>query len=299
MALKTTTQQDYGRRVARAMAYLQADPDRTPTLEELAGVAAFSPCHFHRIYRAVAGETPADTLFRARMTRAAVELLRTSRPIGRIARRAGYGSTAAFSRAFAGAYRIPPGAYRARGGLGGFPPPVPAVAHPPMETCMFDVTRRDEPALRLAAIRHVGADEAIGGAFDRLLAWATVRGLAGPEGRWLGVFHDDPETTPAGAQRSDAALVLPDGVDIEVPDGIAAEAPVALLEIPAQKVAVLRFKGPYAELQRAYAWLYGTWLPASGEEPADGPPMEEYLNDPRETAPPDLLTDILIPLRPR
>jgi hypothetical protein len=36
-------------------------------------------------------------------------------------------------------------------------------------------------------------------------------------------------------------------------------------------------------LSRAYTWFYGTWLPGSGEEPGDTPPMEEYVNDPRTT----------------
>jgi AraC family transcriptional regulator len=49
-------------------------------------------------------------------------------------------------------------------------------------------------------------------------------------------------------------------------------------------------------MQAAYQWLYGTWLVQSGEEPADAPVFEEYLNSPRDTAPADLLSDIYLPL---
>lgn len=289
MPTKLATRHDYGRRIARAMAHLAANLDRTPPLEELAAVAAFSPCHFHRVYRAVAGETPAETQLRARMSRAALALLQTTQPIARIARRAGYGSAAAFTRAFTAAHGVPPGAYRARGGLGVAPHSLSPTQQ--QEIAMFHVTQRDEPALRLAAIRHVGAYEAIDGTFDRLLAWANVRGLDVPDARWLGIYHDDPETVVARALRSDAALTVPPTVQ--------ADGEVAILELPPQRVAVLRFRGPYAELPRAYTWFYGTWLPGSGEEPADAPPMEEYVNDPRSTPAPDLLTDILIPLRVR
>jgi hypothetical protein len=82
--------------------------------------------------------------------------------------------------------------------------------------------------------------------------------------------------------------------------GVAGEGEVGIVEVPAaSRVAALRFRGPYAELERAYGWLYGEWLPGSGEEPADRPGLEEYVNDPRTTPPPELLTDIMLPLRER
>ena len=55
--------------------------------------------------------------------------------------------------------------------------------------------------------------------------------------------------------------------------------------------------GPYAELHIPYTWLYGTWLPQSGEEAADAPCIEEYLNDARVVPPSELRTEIWLPLR--
>jgi AraC family transcriptional regulator len=43
--------------------------------------------------------------------------------------------------------------------------------------------------------------------------------------------------------------------------------------------------------------LYGTWLPTSGDEPADAPSIEEYLNDARVVPPSELRTEIWLPLR--
>ncbi len=43
--------------------------------------------------------------------------------------------------------------------------------------------------------------------------------------------------------------------------------------------------------------MYGVWLPESGEEPGDAPPHEVYLNAPQDTAPDDLLTDVVVPLK--
>ena len=55
--------------------------------------------------------------------------------------------------------------------------------------------------------------------------------------------------------------------------------------------------GPYAELEHPYKWLYGTWLAHTGEETADAPCVEEYLNDARTVPPPELKTEIWLPLR--
>ena len=49
-------------------------------------------------------------------------------------------------------------------------------------------------------------------------------------------------------------------------------------------------------MHAAYRWLYGQWLPNSGEEPRDHPIIEEYLTDPATTPPVDAVTDILLPL---
>ena len=287
--MKPATQLSYGRRIARAMSHIADRPDRTPTLDELAATAAFSPCHFHRIYRVVAGETPAETLARARLSRAAAELLRSASPVAQIARRAGYGSAAAFTRAFRAAHGVPPAAYRARGGIGF---PVPIGGDPPEEKPnMFHVTLRDLPAMRLAAVRHTGPYHGIAAAFDRLQAWGAARGLVGPDTRFFGLYHDDPGSVPAERLRADAGFT--------VGPEASGEGEVAVLDVPASRVAVLRFRGPYAELECAYGWLYGEWLPASGEEPADLPGLEEYVNDPRTTPPPELLTDMMLPLKQR
>jgi AraC family transcriptional regulator len=60
---------------------------------------------------------------------------------------------------------------------------------------------------------------------------------------------------------------------------------------------VIQYVGPYAELASPYKWLYGTWLAQSGEEAADAPCVEEYLNDVRIVSPKDLRTEISLPLR--
>ncbi|WP_159996242.1 GyrI-like domain-containing protein [Roseomonas sp. 18066] len=285
MPNKPLTLRDYARRVQRAMAWLAAHPGREPRLEELAAAAAFSPCHFHRIYRLLAGETPVETVARQRLSLAAAALLKSRMPVAGVAKAAGYGSAAAFTRAFRAQFGLPPAAYRAQGGIA----PVRPITATSEESRMFEVTIREQKEMRLAVLPHSGPYDTIAARFDELGALATGHGLEDEATRWIGLYWDDPQTVPAAQLRSAAGFSLPK--DAEPP------APARLTEIPALTVAALRFKGPYAELEAAYTWLYREWLPQSGREPADHPAMEHYLNDCRSLPPAEWLTDILLPLK--
>jgi AraC family transcriptional regulator len=284
MPEREATKLDYGRRVARAMAFVAANLDGPLDLERVAAAAAFSPCHFHRIFRALAGETLGAYVTRIKLQRAAKDLIDAVLPLPRIARRAGYAGVAAFTRAFRTAYGVPPAAYRTQRGIGTPNPNQPSLQEP----TMYTVTLADFPALRLAAIRQTGPYMTIGASFDRVQAWGAARGLIGPATRFFGLYHDDPKSVPEAQCRADAGFTI--GPDL------AGEGEVRIVEVPATRAAVLRFQGPYAEIEAPYEWFYGTWLPQSGHEPSDLPGLEEYLNDPRSTPPAQLLTDIIMPL---
>ena len=140
---------NYGGRLDRVVTWLTAHLDEALDLARLADVACLSPYYFHRIYRAMQGETVAATVRRLRLHRAAVELIDGALPVRRIARRAGYRSQAAFTRAFRTAYDTPPARYRSL-----------FVSSP--ETPTYQVVIRATGALRLAALEHVGSYGKIG-----------------------------------------------------------------------------------------------------------------------------------------
>lgn len=162
---KPTTDRSYGQRIERVVAYIADHLDDPLSVERLADVACFSPYHFHRIYRAIANETVAATLRRLRLHRAAVGLSRTRDPLARLARKTGYGSVAAFTRAFVAAYGMPPAAYRSHAGSISS-----GQTANTEEVDMYDVTIKDFAPVRLAALDHKGTYQAIGTAFSRLAA---------------------------------------------------------------------------------------------------------------------------------
>lgn len=269
------TRESYTRRLQRVVEHIWGNLDQPLDLNQLAEIACLSPYHFHRIYHAMLGETAAETLTRSRLHRASNALAQGDKPITVIARAAGYASAAAFSRAFRSAYGASPGAFRS------FSKQTPGAFTMPVQIL-------NRPALRIAAVRHKGPPQEIGAAFDRLMAWAGPKGVVMPPAVGVAVYLSDMTSVPPADQQALAGLTV--GPDVQGDDV------VEIHQVPGGKQAVLLYKGPYAQIGKGYQELF-SWLPTSGETPAHLPCFEINLNDPRQTAPEELLTELCLPLQ--
>lgn len=154
---------------------------------------------------------------------------------------------------------------------------------------MYNVETVDQPARRMAALPHTGPYEQIGRAFDQLAGLFSTRDLWPHSRGMIAVSCDDPDEVPAEELRGYAGLLVTDDADITPP--------MLTMTLPAGRHAILHHEGPYTTLKPAFDYLYGEWLPKSGEEPADAWPFEFYHNSPMDTAPKDLRTDICVLLK--
>jgi AraC family transcriptional regulator len=274
----------YEDRLLRVLDHIHDNPAGDLSLDALADVAAMSRFHWHRVFHAMTGETAAQAVRRIRLHRAAVWLVQTDMDLGEIAKRAGYASARSLARAFALQYGCSPSAFRKDGEM-----LAERLRNEKGETPVFPVEIADQPPRRLAAVAHSGPYPEIGGAFEKLSAIISARGLWPAVRGGVAVYYDDPAATEPRALRSHAGFVLDE----------AAAMPAGLDEVRIARgpAAVLHFRGPYAGLEAAYGYLYGTWLAQSGREPADAPVYEVYLNGPSDVPPEELLTEIVVPLK--
>ncbi len=278
----------YEARLNRVLDHIYDHLDEPLDIDRLAGIACLSPYHWHRIYQAMYGETVAVTVRRLRLHRAAGYLANGAMSIAEIAERSGYGSLQSFSRTFSAVYGMPPAQYRKEGTHRRFR----SAQSGDNQMTMREVVIRDVPAMNVISVDHVGPYMQIGKAFDSLIGWLAGRNLLSAQMRMVGIYYDDPGIVPEAELRSKAGVVLPHDVDVDAD----VAAPVGITPVRGGQYAVLRHQGPYSDMRAAYEWLYGTWLVQSGREAADAPVFEEYLNNPKETAPADLLTEICLPL---
>jgi AraC-like DNA-binding protein len=100
-------------RLMRALAEAARDPLRTWTLGRMAEIAGMSRTAFAARFHQLTGASPLQTVVQMRLRLAAAELAHTTLSVDAIASRAGYGSSAAFIRAFRRAYALPPARWRA------------------------------------------------------------------------------------------------------------------------------------------------------------------------------------------
>ena len=273
----------YEKRLLRVLDYIHDNPAGDLSLDQLADVAAMSRFHWHRVFHAMTGETCAQATRRIRLHRAACWLVQTDQPVDEIAKKVGIPNRQSFARIFKEGFAMTPGQFRKSGQLR------PQTPKKDRKDCpMFDVTLKEAPARHMIALSHKGPYLEIGRAFEKLGAIAGSRGLWPQVEAMMGLYYDDPNAVAEKDLRSHAGLAVRPGV--ETPEGLEE------IEIAAGKLAVLQFKGPYSGLKAAYDYLYGEWLPKSGEEPRDAPAMEIYLNNPQDTPPEELRTDICLPL---
>lgn len=98
--MRRATLYDYKRRMQKVLGHIQLHLDDPLPLDELAGVASFSPYHFHRVFRGMVGEPVKEYVRRLRLERAAMRL-HAGAAVTEVAFEAGYESHEAFTRATA------------------------------------------------------------------------------------------------------------------------------------------------------------------------------------------------------
>lgn len=288
--MKATTSKNYRQRLRLVIDYIYNHLDGDLSVNTLADIAMMSPYHFHRIYRELAQETVNATVRRLRLQQAAVELIRSELSLSDIATKLSYGSLEAFSRAFTKQFGESPSEYREAKSHSQVIKEQPFVAMLPIEKTrlykMFEIEMMNLEEMTVATYSHQGDYMEIGAVFEKLFMYGVSQGLASADTRSFGLYYDDPLSVKKDQLRSKACATIPADTVLKGDD-----APEKTT-IPAGRYATLLFKGSYAELEKPYNWLFGEWLPNSGFEAADFPPMEEYLNDPKETPPNELLTRI-------
>lgn len=297
--VKKTTSAEHRARVLKVLVHVQQNLDRALSLEELAAVAPYSPFHFHRIFRGLVGESVKEHVRRLRLERAAHRLRHGGQPIMEIALDAGFETPESFTRTFRRMFGHSPTAFRARRGrlaYGPAPSGVHFVAAGKLDSFCPAPSRKPKlaarieklPQMRVAFVRHTGPYEETDEAFERLMIWARRLGLLNSSAVVFGIAYDDPNVTAPAKLRYDAALVIPN--DLEVGGDVGSQT------TKSGSYAVTTHHGPYETLADTYARLCGEWLPSSGRELLAAPALEFYRNSPEETPPRDLLTDIYMPL---
>jgi AraC family transcriptional regulator len=281
---RSATTLTYLQRVNLAIDHIVGHLGEPIRLRHLARVAMLSPFHFHRVFQALIGSTPADFVQRLRLEKA-LGILSYPRPpsLTEIAMACGFASSSDFSRSFKRRFGGPPSSFDVdtwRQSHGAELEAIveqatarPYVKHlPPRHNPdSFRVRIRDLPARTVAYIRvdRPYQGDRVVKAVRRLLSWAERNGVA--DGQWLGYQWDNPEITSL----EDCRYYVAVEANRFTPRG-----EVGRYRFPPMTVAEVAIRGGIDLELRALQWLYGVWLPRSGFVPDDQPAFEAWVGRP-------------------
>jgi AraC family transcriptional regulator len=277
---KVVTMDGWIARMENALTVLASRLDAPPSLEELAAAANVSPFHFHRIWRAMTGETIARTIARLRIASAQQRLAEPDMSVTTVAMDTGFSTSQSFARAFRRVAGMSPTEFLSNG--------TERITVATAEGAPIRIELRERGEL-VALRKEGGAYRELNELFWRLWNWAEGAGKLGDLQGIYGIPLDDPVSIDEGRLRYDACLAF---ADPGTPP-----ATFGRITLPAGDYATRRHHGSYDGLEAANQHAIDGVL-ASGREPADFPLFHHFLDDPEEVAPEALRTDVLIPLVP-
>ncbi|SHF39172.1 transcriptional regulator, AraC family [Bacteroides luti] len=286
MEIKSSTREEYLKRVNVVVDYINNHLDEELDLQKLAEMSNLSTYHFHRIMKAFLGETLGAYIIRVRLE-TAVRLLRyTDLPVEQIAYSVGYEMPSSLSKSFKQFYDITPLEYRNNKN---FVIMKPVQLNPDLNLKSPKVI--DIETKKAIYIRLTGAYSELDfcGAWGKLWAYVKENKLFSAGIEHISIYHDDPKVTNSEKLRTDVCLVLPKPAE---PKG-----EIGVKEIAGGKYAVFSYQGPYTNLGIVYDTIFAKWLPDSGYELRNAPLYEKYINDPSRTEEAKLKTEIYIPLQ--
>lgn len=323
---------EYVARLNRVLDYVDENIDGDLSLQRLAGVACCSPFHFHRMFRALMGETVNQFIRRLRAEKAAVRLTRNpGESITEIALDCGFSSSETFARTFRDVFRMSASEWRAGGykhheskirnanskdgqtlsNIGQYFVVSSFYIDPGTNNLRWRMTMKKDtkqstiedfavevrqlPEMHVAYVRHIGPYKGNAELFGGLIQ--RLMTWAGPRG-----LVGTPQAQLLAVYHDDPEVTeeakLRTSMCLTVPKDTEVDGEVGQMTLAAGQYAVGHFELAQDEYEQAWNALYGGWLPDSGFQPDDGPCYEVYKNDPKQHPEGKCLIDICIPVKP-
>ena len=311
---------EYRSRLNRTIDYIQNHYDEDLNLTKLAEVACFSKFHFHRIFRAMVGETLNDFVQRIRLEKSITKLTtELNKSITEIALDCGFSCSQNFAKIFKAHYGITPSIFRRefkwndwkikmlnlKGKNKDDLQPVDAFLYDtyynkrqlPIDKILDkqfvpQIKIENLPDLHVAYIRSRGPyhHETLASVFKQLLQWANPRRLIENGSMVLSVFWSNPDITPDDKLIHDACIT--------VPESIKADRWVDVRVLPGGKFAIHHCEIDAGPSEEAWLSFVLNWLASSDYQPDDRPLYQIYYNDYNTHPLKHQIIDLCLPIKP-
>jgi AraC family transcriptional regulator len=272
---------DYKKRIYAVMNYISQNIEKNLSLEDIAEFAGFSMFHFHRIFKAVVGETVAEFTRRLRLELAANRLIsKQFDDITTIAIESGFSSSQNFAKVFRKYFNVTPTEYR-NSKIGNKESKKENDfsfremynsndEHKKIIKKVMKAEVKEIPSYKVAYVRKIGSynKETCQPAFRQITQWAEPRNFLDAE-KVIAIYWDNPEVTSSEKCRFDACVIIP--------DNFLPERDIFTQNLYGGFYAVCNFEIKPEFIQSAWEESY-KWVCESGFECNDTPCYEVYHN---------------------
>ncbi|MDR6514972.1 AraC family transcriptional regulator [Chryseobacterium camelliae] len=212
--------------IIKAIRYIEDHLDSELSLENVSGAGAYSPFHFHRIFRLITGETLQNYTARRRTEKSAFYLaLRKDISIADVYHQSGFSSHSAFNKAFKKYYGISPSGFRKAAPENFHRIAIKESKKGHRDAIFSQYICNTEnllnwmnmnlkikvghlPEMHLAAVMSLGIAH-VESSFGTLTDWAKSKNLfPRDQVKMLSVYHDSFKVTPPDKVRIHACMLL-------------------------------------------------------------------------------------------
>jgi len=262
----TDTESFYIQKINLALDFIEVNFEKKITTPELADISAFSEFHFHRIFKAIIGETVNQYIKRQKMVKSKRTIQYDTKPITEIAMDYGYSSSANFARDYKQYFNESASQHRQH--------KTQDVSHPdlPFNLNLKLVGFKEYSPISLIYKRVLTGYNPveINKAFQELLDWINTNKLAYTELKTYGIGYDDPDFVEMGKCRYDACISLKKDIPVNT-------YPFNTKTIFPGQCLVYQFEGKGEDFGKAWDYVFKTVVHTKGIRPGDKPHFEEYL----------------------
>ncbi|MCX2743331.1 GyrI-like domain-containing protein [Mangrovivirga sp. M17] len=297
------TQIDYKIRINKVFQFIDNNLDADLSLSRVSEVAAFSPFHFHRIFKYITGETLNEFVTRRKIEKSALDLLHKDLTITEIAFKNGFKDNSSFTRAFKKFYSISPSEFKKQN-----PNRFSKIRQLDSKNgqdlsdyekylCVIDNLKKhidmnakveiiNTEKLPLAYLSVIGPKN-LPDAFQKIMRWATPKGLMNEQTKMATIYHDSFKVTEADKVRISACMLINKPVETE--------GEIELTAIEPGKHIKGSFEIGLDEFEKSWRGLF-VWMNDNGYKKADKDPFEIYHNNFNEHPEKKAIVDFYIPI---
>ncbi|WEK68851.1 MAG: helix-turn-helix domain-containing protein [Candidatus Chryseobacterium colombiense] len=299
--------EEYKKRIVKTIQFIDNNLDMELSLEKVSEIAAYSPFHFHRIFRLITGETVQNYITRKRIEKSAFYLaLRKNLNIKDIYHQFGFSNHSAFNRTFKKYYGTSPSDFRKSAPENFHKVQCKQSKNGQIDTA-FDqyicnienllnwrnmnlkikVTELQE--MNLAAVMSLGIAN-VESSYNILIDWAKAKKIFPKENvKMLSVYHDSFKVTPPDKVRIHACMLLEEALKKQ-------EGEVFQETIEAGKFIIGSGEVTLNDFEQCWVSLF-LWMKENNFTVRKTFPFEIYHSNFKEHPEGKMLVDFCIPIR--